>query len=314
MRSTMNRTEWALLLALALLWSAVFLFAKVALGEIRPFTLVLARLGLGAVALHVMVRLGGRAMPWSPRLWASFFAMGALNNLVPFCLIAWGQTQIASGLAAILNATTPLFTVILAQVLTRDERATANKIAGVLVGIAGVAVMIGPGVLRGLSANLAAELAIIGAAISYACAGIYGRRFRDLPPLATATGQVTAGAVMILPLALLFDRPWELALPSLNVWAAVIASAIFCTALGYAVYFRLLATAGATNLLLVTLLMPVGAVLLGMVVLGEQIAARDFAGMSLIALGLAAIDGRALHLLSWFRPLPSRADAPARKR
>lgn len=295
----MGYSEWGYLLALAIIWSWVFFLTKVALGDMRPFTVVTLRLGLGAIILHAIMLFGGARMPTSLRTWGAFIVMGALNNFLPFCLIAYGQTQIASGLAAILNAMTPLFTVLLAHVATRDERMTLNRLGGVLLGVAGVAVMMGPGALRGLTANVLAQLAILGAAASYACAGIFGRRLRHLPPMVAATGQVTTSALMVLPLALFLDRPWLLPMPGVAAWSAVAAAALFCTALGYALYFRILATAGATNLLLVTLLMPVGAVLLGVTILGEQIHTRESAGMALISLGLVTMDGR---LLALFRP------------
>jgi drug/metabolite transporter (DMT)-like permease len=303
----MGPAEWGFLLALAFLWSGVFFLTKVALGGMRPFTVVVLRLGIGAIVLHGAVLVGGTRMPTSLRTWGAFFGMAALNNFAPFCLIAWGQTQIASGLAAILNATTPLFTVLLAHVWTHDERMAPNRLVGVLLGIAGVAVMIGPGALSGLTTHVLGQVAILGAAFCYACAGIYGRRFRALPPMVTATGQVTAGAVMVLPLALAFDRPWALPMPGMAAWAAVASAAVFCTALAYALYFRILATAGATNLLLVTLLMPVGAVLLGMSILGEQIHTGEIVGMVLIGIGLMAIDGRVFALLRP-RPLAAVAD------
>jgi len=301
----MGPAEWGFLAALAILWSGVFFLTRIALTDMRPFTVVALRLGLGAVTLHAVVRATGAHMPTTPRAWRDFAIMGALNNFIPFCLIAYGQTQIGSGLAAILNATTPLFTVLLAQLWTNDERLTPNRLGGVLLGVAGVAVMIGPGALAGLTSNVLGQLAIIGAAITYACAGIFGRRFRTLPPMVTATGQVTTGALMVLPLALIVDHPWAQPMPGLAAWAAVSAAALFCTALAYALYFRILATAGATNLLLVTLLMPVGAVWLGMALLHEPLHAAEVAGMALIALGLLAIDGRLLALRRP-RPVPVR--------
>jgi drug/metabolite transporter (DMT)-like permease len=187
--------------------------------------------------------------------------------------------------------------VLLAHLWTHDERMTPNRLGGVLLGIVGVVVMIGPDALRGLTTNVLAQLAILGAAILYACAGIFGRRFRALPPMVTATGQVTAGTLMVLPFALVVDHPWTHPMPGVAAWAAVVAAAVFCTALGYALYFRILATAGATNLLLVTLLMPVGAVMLGMGFLGEHLHVGEIVGMALLALGLLAIDGRLLALL-----------------
>ena len=152
--------------------------------------------------------------------------------------------------------------------------------------------MIGPDLLSGLRRGVLAQLAVLAAGMSYACAGIFGRRFAGTPPLVTATGQVTASTVLILPVALLVDHPWTLASPDARVWAALLGLAIISTALGYVVYFRILTTAGATNLLLVTLLMPVIALVLGTLVLGERLASRHFAGMALVAAGLAVIDGR----------------------
>jgi len=293
----MSPLEWGLLVLLSVFWGGSFFFTEVAVVELPPFTIVLGRVGLAAVALLVLVRATGRRMPLDARAWGAFIAMGALNNLIPFCLIVWGQTEIASGLASILNATTPLFTVVLAHVLTRDERMNAHKLVGVLVGLVGVTVTIGGEVLEGLGIGVVAQLAVLGAAISYAFAGIYGRRFRDTPPLVTATGQVTASTMLLLPVTLIVDRPWLLPSPSLEVWGAIAGLALLSTAAGYIVYFRILATAGATNLLLVTFLLPISTILLGVTILGEGLEPKHIAGMALIGLGLAAIDGRPLAYL-----------------
>jgi len=225
--------------------------------------------------------------------------MGALNNFIPFSLLNWGQLHIASGLAAILNAATPLFTILLAHFLTRDEKMTVNKVTGVLAGLVGVAVMIGLDALKGVSIGVLGELACIGAAISYAGAGIFGRRFRrmGLSPAVTAAGQLTASTLLMAPVAAYVDHPWTLPGIGAGALAALLALALLSTALAYIVYFRILATAGATNLLLVTLLLPVGAILLGTLFLDEAMAPRHFLGMGLIALGLAAIDGRPLAML-----------------
>ncbi len=295
--NTMGRFEWGLLMTLTLLWSTVYLFTDIALEDLPPFTLVLGRVGFAAVALLALVYLTGNRMPTELRPWLAFFAMGALNNLIPFSLIVYGQTQIASGLASILNATTPLFTVVLAHLLTTDEKLTVNRLAGVIVGLLGVTVMIGGEMLAGLGLHVIAQVAILGAALSYACAGIYGRRFRQTPPLVTAAGQVTASTLMMLPIVLIVDQPWLLAAPGPTTWGAVAALALACTAAAYVIYFRILATAGATNVLLVTFMMPVGAICLGALVLGERLEPKHFIGMALIGLGLAAIDGRLLGLL-----------------
>lgn len=294
---TMGPLEWSLLIILSILWGGSFFFSKVALAELRPFTVVLGRVVLAAIALNVIVIATGQRMPTSPKMWGFFIIMGTLNNLIPFSLIFWGQTQIASALASILNATTPLWTVLLAHFLTSDERLTANRLGGMLFGLVGVVIMIGPDTLQGLGLNVLAQVAVLGAAISYAFAGIFGKRFRGTSPNVTAAGQVTSTAVMMIPIALAVDRPWLLPAPGLTIWGALVGLALLSTAIAYVIYFRLLATAGATNLLLVTFLIPISALLLGITLLGEHLDLRHIVGMGLIGLGLAAIDGRPLRFL-----------------
>ncbi len=235
----MKPREWALLIVLSILWGGSFFFVEVASVDLPPLTLVLGRVGIAAAALLLMVRCLGHHMPRDRRAWGAFAIMGALNNLIPFCLIVWGQTHIASGLAAILNATTPLFTVVLAHFLTHDEKMTPMRLIGVLIGLAGVTVMFGAQFLAGPGLGSVAQIAVLGAAVSYACAGLFGRRFRDTPPHVTAAGQLTATTVLMLPMALIIDRPWTLALPSLTIWAAIIALALLCTATAYVLYFRI---------------------------------------------------------------------------
>ena len=293
----MGAIEWLLLIALSVLWGGTFLFAEIALEEVRPFTLVLGRVGIAALILVVVVYATGHRMPRSWTAWLPFLIMGALNNLIPFSLIFWGQIEITGSLASILNATTPLFTVLLAHFLTRDERMTPGRLAGLALGIAGVVAMVGPAALHGLGLHLLAQIAVLGAALSYAFAGIYGRRFRGQPPLVTAAGQVSATTLMMLPLALALDQPWAGSLPGVSTWVAILGLALLSTALAYILYFRILATAGATNLLLVTFLIPVSAILLGVAMLGERLDLEQVVGMLLIGLGLAAIDGRPANWL-----------------
>ena len=245
----MTAAEWGMLIALSILWGGSFLFNGILVRELPPFTIVMARVALAALALWTIVRISGHAVPRS-------------------------------------------------------------RLAGVLVGFLGVALMIGPSVLSDLGTNVLAQLAVLGGAVSYAIAGIFGRRFRrmGLPPLLPAAGQVTASAVLLLPVALVVDRPWTLAMPSAEAWAALFGLAFLATALAYVIFFRILATAGATNLMLVTFLIPVSAILLGALVLGEVLAPKHFAGMALIAVGLAAIDGRLLRMfMEMRRPLGSDA-------
>lgn len=294
---TMGSLEWSLLIILSVLWGGSFFFGKIALAELGPFTLVLGRVGIAAIALNLIVVAAGHRMPSSLGTWGQFLIMGVFNNLIPFSLIFWGQTRITSGLASILNATTPLWTIVLAHLMTRDERLTRNRLAGVLFGLVGVVIMIGPSALQGLGSNLIAQLAVLGAALSYAFAGIYGKRFKGILPTVTAAGQVTCTTLLMVPIALLVDRPWQLPAPNLTTLGALLALGLLSTAVAYVIYFRLLATAGATNLLLVTFMIPVTALFLGIMVLGESLDPRQLMGMVLIGLGLAAIDGRLLPFL-----------------
>ena len=290
----MTALEWLLLLSLSVLWGGSFFFNGVAVAELPTFTVVVARVVLAAVILHTVLRVLGQSMPRGRAVWRAFFGMGVLNNVVPFTLIVWGQSHIASGVASILNATTPLFTVLVAHALTADETLTPGRIAGVVLGLIGVAVMVGEAAITSLGVDVLAQLACLMAALSYAFAGIYGRRFKAMgvTPIATATGQVTASSALLLPIMLLVDQPWTLPMPSMTAILALIGVAALSTALAYILYFRILATAGATNLLLVTFLIPVSAILLGVLVLGETLGAKHLIGMALIGLGLAAIDGR----------------------
>ncbi|MEE3118113.1 MAG: DMT family transporter [Pseudomonadota bacterium] len=290
---TMGVREWTLLLGLSILWGGSFFFVGVAVQELPPLTIVALRVGLAAVGLWVIALVLGLKPPRSPRVWLAFLCMGTINNVIPFSLIVWGQTQIASGLASILNATTPLFTVVVATCLLSDERATPLKLVGVITGFCGVVVMIGlPASAQ--PAPWLPQLAILAAALSYAFGGVYGRRFKSLGvhPILTAAGQVTASGLIMLPLAFWLEGAGALAAAGPGTWGAILGLALFSTSLAYIIYFRLLATAGATNLLLVTLLVPASAILLGVLFLNEALSVTQFAGLGLIALGLSAIDGR----------------------
>jgi len=287
----MGAAEWGFLLALTAAWSGIFLLNRFALESLPPLTAVFLRLGLAAPMLIAAIYIQGDRLPRSLSAWGAFALMGFLNNAFPFTMFVWAQQSIASGLAAIINAMTPFFTVLLAHALTTDERMSSGKVAGVLFGIAGVIVLIGPGALAGLDRDVVAELVCLLAPISYAFAGLWGRRFHTLSPTVAAAGMVASSALMIAPLALWTDQPWRLA-PSALSLAAVAVQAAIGTAFAYWLYFRILKTAGATNLLLVTLLMPPAALLLGAVFAAERFGWSAFGGLALIFLGLAAIDGR----------------------
>lgn len=289
----MGLQEWLLLGVLSVLSGGSFVFVGVIVRELPPFTLVLVRASLAALALISFVRLSGTTLPVSPTLWTAFLAMAVVNSLIPYSLIAWGQQHIDSGLASILISSTPLFSVVLAHILTHEERMTPARVVGVLLGLAGVVVLIGPSTLRGLDRPRLGQLAVLGAALSYACAGLFGRRFKDVPPVIAAAGQLTCTVVLVAPLALLLERPWTVR-PSAAAGAALLGLGLLSTAIGYLIFCRILAVAGATNVMLVNFLNPVSALLLGMLVLNERPSGIVFAGMACIFAGLVVIDGRLL--------------------
>lgn len=290
--ASMDLTTWGLLVALGLIWGGSFFFARVAVLHIPPLTLVLLRVAIAALALHLAF---GRQSSFYAAIRAraaDLLVLGIINNAIPFTLIFIGQTEIGAGLASILNATTPLWTVLIAQVLTSDEKITGTKLAGCGLGLAGTIVLLGPAALNVAETPLWPMLCIIGAAISYGCAAIWGKRFKSVPPHIVATGQLTASSLVIVPLAALWDRPWELSLPPADALAAVLALALLSTAFAYILYFRILGRAGATNASLVTLLVPPAAILLGVAFLGEKLSITEIGGLLLIALGLLTLDNR----------------------
>lgn len=286
--------EWGLLLTLSTVWGGSFFFNAVAVGALPVLVVVATRVGVATLLLSLLLWARGIGMPREARIWAAFLVMGMLNNVIPFCLIVWAQKTISSGTAAILNAATPLFGVLLAHVLTRDERLTPPRLLGTLLGFLGVGVLIGlDGAPQG-GHHLGADALCLAAALSYALAGLYGRRFRNsgVAPPAVATGQLAAATLVLLPPTLIAEHPWNLPVPTPGVIAALLGLATVSTALAYVLYFRLLASAGATNLLLVTLLVPISATLLGSLFLGEPLVPHQAAGMALIGAGLVTIDGR----------------------
>lgn len=288
----MSTQDWALLILLGTVWGGSYFFARIAVSEMQPLVLVMFRVSIGALVLHLFLTVRGPSFRMALPLAGGFVVLALLNNVIPFSLIFTGQTQLGAGLASVLNATTPFWTALLANVLTADERLTPAKLTGIAFGVAGTAVMIGPGVLSGLGGPLWAKLALIGGAISYGLAFIYGRRFRGVPPTIVATGQLTASSIIMIPLVFALYGPDNLTGFSCEIWSAVLGLAVLSTAFAYLIYFRILATAGATNASLVTFLNPVSAILLGSLFLGERLAPSEIAGIVLIAVGLIIIDGR----------------------
>ena len=290
----MGATQWAILLLLSVLWGGSFYFIAVALTALPPLTVVTLRVGLATLALLGMMMVMGIKIPMGP-VWRVYLVLGFINIAAPFSLIVWGQTHIPSSLASILNAATPLSGVVIAHIFTSDEKMTPGRAAGIIIGFSGVAIMVGPEALEGLGTNVMAQLAVLGAGVFYAFGTVYARlRLKPfgINPIASAAGQLAGGTVFMLPLALVIEQPWTLAMPGVGVWAAVLAFALLSTSLAYILYFKLLESTGAANILLVTFLIPVTSILLGVGLLNEVLLAKHFIGMAIIGLGLAAIDGR----------------------
>lgn len=291
-QKTMSTLAWALLLLLAFIWGGSFVFAKVAVAEIPPFTLVLLRVGLAAATLWLVCLATGVPMPRTLAAWGAYMVMGLLNNVIAFSLIFTGQQEIGASLASILNGSMPFFTVLIAGILLADEKFSTRKFIGIAIGFAGVVLIIGPRHLLGLGDHLLSELMLVGAAVSYAFASVWGRRFAGENPMATATGQLTMSTLMMIPIASLVDQPWTLPMPSLATLGSVIALAVVCTAFAYVLFFRILDMAGATNVSLVTMLVPVSATLLAVPLLDERLELLTIVGFAIITLGLLVLDGR----------------------
>lgn len=305
MSDAMTLRLWGMLVVLSIIWGASFFLAAVALTGFPPLTIVLGRVAIAAVALAMACQAMGLALPHGRGAWLACAGMGLLNNAVPFGLIIAGQQFIPSGLAAVVNAATPVFAVLAAHWLSHDEKATPNRLAGAITGLAGVAILAGPAAFAAeAGAELLGILLCLGACLSYGLSGVWSRRIArvGLAPIPAAAGQCIASSAIVLPLVLCFDQPWALPAPPGTAVAALFVFGLVPTALAYALFYWLVARAGATNTMLVTLLVPVTALLLGTLVLGEILALRHFAGMAMIAFGLLMIDGRLfIHLGARFR-------------
>lgn len=290
----MSGLDWLMLIALSVLWGGSFFFVEVLVEHLPPLTIVALRVVMAAIMLWIIIAARRVALPKTAQHWRGLFLIGLINNALPFFLITWGQTQINSGLASILNSMTPIFTVLVAGALLTDEKLTGNKLTGVLIGLVGAVVLIGPEALGGITGSALGQLAVLGAALSYAFAGVFARRFKTwgISPLMVATGQVTSAAIILTPLALIVDQPWTLSAPPGYVMGAMAGLALLSTVLAYILYFRLIASAGATNAALVTFLIPISAILLGVLILGESFTPMQAAGMALIGTGLIVMDGR----------------------
>ena len=298
----MDERDWGLLIVLSILWGGSFFFNGVAVRELPPLTIVLGRVTIAAALLLPLMRARGGRLPASLAGWVPFLVMGLLNNVIPFSLIVAGQTRIASGIASVLNATTPLFTVVV-MAAAGDEPLMARRLVGVLIGLAGVIV------LRGLNLRLDGGetlgiLLCLAGALSYGFSGLWGRRrLAGVPPLTSATCQLVSSSVVMLALAGAVEKPWLLPTPSIATWLALLGTATFATALAYIIFFQILVRSGASNVMLVTLLIPVTAILLGHFALGEPLEIREVAGACIIGCALLIVDGR---LRRWLAISPAR--------
>ncbi len=303
----MTTTDWAMLLALSVLWGGAFVATEVALGSFPPFSIVFLRVSIAAVALNVILAARRRGPFLEPehhhwRDWRLFLAMGIFNNAVPFSLIVWGQTAIGAGLASVINAMTPVFTVLLAHVTTEDETLRGHRLAGALLGVGGVALLIGGAAIDGLDAPLYGQLAVLAATVSYAVAGVVGRRLRHVPPMTAAAGQLAGSSALLLPVCLAVDRPWTLPAPTGDAVVAVLVLSLAGTAVAYILFFSVLRRAGAGNVMLVTLLIPATAVSIGVGALGEVLSTRQAVGMAVVLASLVVIDGRCLPAVAdWLK-------------
>ncbi len=281
---------WTLLAALALVWGTSFLSNRAALPEVGVLSVVTLRVALGAAALWLWILIRRIPLPRDQRLIGRFLLMGLLNNVTPFSLIVWGQKHIDSGLAAILNASTALFGVAIAAALFADERLTRNRAIGTALGFAGVTLAIGPGALSGFDLTSAGQIAVLGASASYGLAAAYARvAIRDLAPEIAAAGMLSGATLWMIPLTLALEglpaQGW-----GISTWGALIWLGVGCSALAYLLYYRILAIAGAGNLLLVTLMIPPVAILAGSLVYHERLGLNALGGFALLAAGLVILN------------------------
>jgi drug/metabolite transporter (DMT)-like permease len=291
-QSGMTPYEWGLLLLLSAIWGGSFYFFAILIKEIPVFTIVFFRVFLATLALWLVVFAKQLTPPKGWAQWKNYFVMGMINNVIPFSLIVWGETKVAPGLAAVLNATTPFFTVLIAHAFTTNERLSWNRLTGALIGLLGVAALVGIDSIKSLGGDLTMQLAIVLAAVFYGFSAVWARRFSNMPPIVNAASQTAASSLMLLPLILVFDHPWTLPLPSDLALFSQLALALLCTAVAYILFFTILKRAGSTNISLVTFLVPISAIILGAMLLNEQITLNHILGMAVIGIGLALIDGR----------------------
>lgn len=291
-QKSISTQSWGLLLLLSLLWGASFLSITISLEQVGPFTSVAHRVFWAMILLWAVVFVTRKPVPTSALAWVGLLGMGVLNNVIPFSLMAWGQLHIESGLTAILNSFTAVIGVVIAAIFLADEKLTAQKLIGAVLGFVGVAVAIGLDNLTKFNVTSLAQLAVIAGTVSYACAGVWARKtIKDVSPIVAAAGMLTGSTLVMVPLALMIEGPFDTNL-TLRTWAALGYISIAATAGAYLIYYRLLAQIGSGNLMVVTLLVVPIAIVLGALVLGEQLLPQALIGFAILAVGLLVIDGR----------------------
>lgn len=289
---SLDGLSWIMLITLSIIWGGSFLFGRIAVLEISPLITVFFRVFLAAIALWIFILFTNKKIAAPKSFITSIFVMALLNNVIPFSFILYGQKEIGSGLASIINAMTPIWTVLIANKFTQDEKLSSKKLIGIAFGFLGVFVLMGGDILKGLNASALAQASVLIATLSYGFAGVYGKKFKSVNPILVATGQLTASSIMMAIILIFAGEIHNLIWPSqLAIWS-VIGLAIPCTAIAYLLFFSILARAGATNVSLVTFLVPVSAIVLGIVFLDESLTLLHLAGMSAITIGLIILDGR----------------------
>jgi drug/metabolite transporter (DMT)-like permease len=291
-QTAMTPSEWGLLLLLSAIWGGSFYFFAILIKELPVFTIVFFRVFLATLALWAVALASGFKPPNTWGKWKDYFVMGALNNVVPFSFIVWGESRVTPGLGAVLNATTPFFTVLVAHAFLATERLSWNRLTGALVGLIGVGAMMGFDAVKTMGGDLYYQLAFVLASVCYGLSSVWARRFSANPPLVNAASQTAASSLMLLPLVLMFDHPWHLPMPSTLAIFSLLGLSLLCTAVAYILFFTIIKRAGSTNISLVTFLVPISAIILGAALLNEHIGFSHILGMLVIGVGLALIDGR----------------------
>ncbi|MFK7902938.1 MAG: DMT family transporter [Nitratireductor sp.] len=291
-----NKT-WAMLILLATIWGGSFLFGRIAVQEVPVFSLVFLRVGLAAIALWAFILITKRKFQFTKWLIINCFIIGILNNVIPFSFILYGQKEIGAGLASVVNAMTPIWTLLIANWFTQDEKINPIKLTGISLGFLGVAILMGTDIWLGLKASALAQFMVVLATISYGASGVFGKRFKSVDPLLIAACQLTTSTLILLPVMFIMEDPLQVPLPSAPAIFSILAIALLCTAYAYVLFFKILNSAGAVNVSLVTLLVPISAILLGMLFLDEALHWHQLGGLLIIMLGLIIIDGRTIKRL-----------------